>query len=981
MKTMGNIFSGLNIEQKKAVTHKTGPLLIVAGAGTGKTTVITKRIAYLVLQKLASPDEILALTFTNKAAEEMEERVDKIMPYGYTNLWISTFHTFAEKVLQEHGIDIGISPDSQLLDQTGAWLLVNENLDEFDLDYYSPRNNPAKFIKTMLSHFSHLKDEEISPEQYLEYAQNLKLSRDDAESLGGGSEKDEKQRVSEIANAFHVYQQILAKNNKMDFGDLINYCLKLFRQRPNVLKEYQKRFKYILVDEFQDTNWAQYDLIKMLSKPENNITVVADDDQSIYRFRGASMSNVIQFSKDYKSTAKLSLVKNYRSGQEILDLSYDFIQLNNPNRLEKAENINKKLVSVSKEKAYIEHLHCKDALSEARVVAQTIISLKNSDKDATWNDFAVLVRANAHSEPFSEALGVFGVPNQNYSALGLYKTPLAMNIISFMKILDDYHESRALFRIVSAPFLDISAEDIIKMNHFAYKKSVSLYEVLKTPQRAGVASNSSLVEINRLFGWITKYSSEAKIKKASLIILDWLNDGYVQYIQSLPEQESAAQFLILKSFYGHIKQIEDSIPDSRIHDIIRVIEGEVASGDAGSMPVDISAGPEMVRVMTIHSAKGLEFKYVFLVNMVDRRFPSIERKEAIEIPSDLVKEIIPQGDAHLEEERRLFYVGMTRAKLGLFFTSAENYGGSQKKKLSRFLSELSEVQKGFKPSSNTIDSGITDFAVRQPVARSKKFNLVLPSRFSFTQLKIFDECPFAYKMQFLLKVPLPGKFVFSYGTTMHSTLQQFIQSVAVSARARQVGLFSDTSDSTGVIPDEGYILDLYEKNWIEDWYEDENQKKRYKAKGKDALRMFYKKFAENEIPKTIALERLFNLKIGGYSIVGKMDRVDLVSGGAVAIIDYKTGSVPKQGKLSLGDKRQLLVYQIASEEVFGEKVEKLVFYYLDEGVEIEFLGSREEKDEVKKWILDTINSIKTSSFEPNSSKHICDYCDYFFDYA
>ncbi|PIP67020.1 MAG: hypothetical protein COW93_02500, partial [Parcubacteria group bacterium CG22_combo_CG10-13_8_21_14_all_41_9] len=205
---------------------------------------------------------------------------------------------------------------------------------------------------------------------------------------------------------------LLHENNKMDFGDLINYCLQLFRERPNVLKEYQKQFKYILVDEFQDTNLAQYELVRMLALPQNNITVVADDDQSIYRFRGASMSNVIQFSKDYKDVAKVSLIRNYRSGQEILDSAYDFIQLNNPNRLEVNQTIDKKLIANTKEKAHVEHLHCKDASSESKVISETILSLKEKDKSATWNDFAILVRANSQAEEFADMLAMANIPHQ-----------------------------------------------------------------------------------------------------------------------------------------------------------------------------------------------------------------------------------------------------------------------------------------------------------------------------------------------------------------------------------------------------------------------------------------------------------------------------------------------------------------------------------------------------------------------------------------
>src|SRR3989338_8192781 len=359
----------LNDEQKKAVTHDGGPLLIVAGAGTGKTTAITQRIGWLVEQEKCKPDEILALTFTDKAASEMEERVDRILPYGYIDLWILTFHSFAEKILQQHGLEIGLPNDFKLLNQTNQWMLVRQNLDRFDLDFYRPLGNPTKFIHALIKLFSRAKDEVVSAADYLKYAESLKLNLDnkdfikdfiDKETLKTLSAKERKillaqeiKKTDEIANAYHVYQQLLLENNALDFGDLINYCLELFKKRPAVLGKYRQKFKYILVDEFQDTNFAQYELVKLLAAPRNNITVVGDDDQAIYKFRGASVSNILEFKKDYPKATEIFLTTNYRSTQDILDLSYKFIQQNNPDRLEvklakgKTKKFSKRLEAVT----------------------------------------------------------------------------------------------------------------------------------------------------------------------------------------------------------------------------------------------------------------------------------------------------------------------------------------------------------------------------------------------------------------------------------------------------------------------------------------------------------------------------------------------------------------------------------------------------------------------------------------------------------
>ncbi|MBI2636884.1 MAG: UvrD-helicase domain-containing protein [Parcubacteria group bacterium] len=992
MNTGGDILKDLNPEQKKAVTHQSGPLLIVAGAGTGKTTVITRRLGWLIMEQGLRSDEILALTFTNKAADEMIERVDKLLPYGYVDLWVSTFHTFCQRILDSHALDIGLPGDVGLLDDTGQWLLVREHLAKFDLDYYQPTNNPTKFIRSMLSHFSRLKDEEITPEAYLAYAEGLKASSDDMEASGGKSKRAPTPpnppsgrggNIVEMANAYHTYQQLLLDNNKMDFGDLINYTLKLFRERPNVLKKYQTQFKHVLVDEFQDTNWAQYELVKILAKPQDNLTVVADDDQSIYRFRGASMSNVIQFSKDYRDVATVSLVKNYRSGQEILDAAYDFIQLNNPNRLEAAKqfDLNKKLVAQTKETANVEHLHAKTAHDEARMVAETIAELKKRDRDATWNDFAVLVRANSQAAIFEDALASTNIPHQNYAASGLYKTTIVANILAFFDVLDDYHESRAIFRLLNLPFLSIPIEDIVKLNHYAAKKSITLYEILLKPQAAGVSNEDSVLEMGRLRSWIEKYGDSAKREKPTSVLFDWMKDeGYFDYLNGMPDADSVRKYRYLRHFWEHLKEIEAALADARVKDIVNIIKQERESGDSGSLPPDAEAGPEMVRDMTVHSAKGLEFEYVFVTNLVDRRFPTIERKEAIEIPDALVKEVIPEGDHHLEEERRLLYVAMTRAKAGLFFTSAENYGGVQKKKLSRFLVELAEAHPSFTPSTAALAGDHASFFPKVRRAPKQDFKLPIPKRFSFTQLKIFDADPFEYKLQFIYKVPMKGKYVFSYGSTMHATLQQFFQLFSQKHRGGQTNLFSQpdpsatpslrsgsVQDDMGVTLEE--LLDMYEKSWIDDWYEDAEQKEKYHKQGRSRLKDFYEHLSQSgEVPKVKALERGFSIRIGEYTIVGRMDRVDALADGPVRIVDYKTGA-PKT-KLSKEDKYQLLIYQIAAEEVFGEKVRELVYHYVDaENIkhgenQVSFIGNDADKQEVKDWVLAVIKRIHESDFAP-----------------
>ena len=967
--------SKLNKEQKEAVIYEKGPCLIVAGAGTGKTTVITQRIVNLIEKCLAKPEEILAVTFTEKAASEMQERVEKNLEYGYVDLWISTFHAFCERVLRDHALDIGLDPDFKILDQTSGWLLARQNLDKFDLKYYKALGNPTKFIQALISHFSHCKDQEVYPEDYLEYADKLK-TRDDA------PEDSEAERIKEIANAFHVYQQILLENNCLDFGDLINYCLKLFKKRPLILKKYHEKFKYILVDEFQDTNWSQYELIKLLASPENNLTVCADDDQAIYRFRGASFSNIVQFKKDFPETKQISLIRNYRSFQNILDQAYNFIQVNNPDRLEFVNKIDKKLLANNKGKGIIERIQAKNLDEEVGLTLKKILEILKKDKTASYNDFAILVRANNSAIPFIKALERANLPFQFLASRGLYSKPVILDVISYFKLLDNYHEGAAAYRILNLPFLEISDADISSITQYSHKRTKSLFETLQElPLIPGISAKTQQ-KIAFILSLIKKHSLSGREKSVSEILVAFLEDsGYLKYLISAGQQEKID---LLNQFYKKVKTFEEANIDSSLKNFMYEMNLELESGEEGKLEFDPEQGPDMLKVMTIHSAKGLEFKYVFLVNMVDKRFPTIERKNPIELPDELIKDIKPKGDVHLQEERRLCYVAMTRAKNSLYFTSAQDYGGQRKKKLSRFLAEMG-YSDNFQFSISNFQNELTAEKVKAPVFEKVKPEY-LPKHFSYSQLAAFEKCPLQYKFAFILKVPVRGKAVFSFGRTMHNTLARFLKDANENNKAKQDNLFGKPSSakaSEGSLISFNEFVKTYERSWIDEWYENKKQKEEYYKLGKKIIKNFYDDFVKNppkiiKINNSLALEIPFNLKVGGYTLFGVIDRIDELSDG-VAILDYKTGRVKE--KLDFEDKEQLLIYQIATEEVLKLKPKQLTYYYLEDDKKTSFWGSQKDIEAQKEKIIKEIEQIKNSEFEPTPGwqcqccdfKDICDY--------
>ncbi|MFA6422605.1 MAG: UvrD-helicase domain-containing protein [Candidatus Buchananbacteria bacterium] len=988
---MSQLLEKLNTEQAEAVSHDKGPLLIVAGAGTGKTTVITHRIAYLINSGKCNSEEILALTFTDKAAGEMEERVDRLLPYGYVDLWISTFHSFAERILKEHGLEIGLPNDFKLLNSTQQWLLIRKNLDKFDLDYYRPLGNPTKFIHALLKHFSRAKDENISASEYLEYVQSLKLDNDNCNFISGSlNEKEIKalskedleeltaieiKKQSEIADAYHVYQKLLLDSNALDFGDLINYCLKLFSTRKNLLLKYRSQFKYILIDEFQDTNLAQYELIKLLSAPVNNITVVGDDDQSVYKFRGASVSNILQFKDDFPESKEILLNQNYRSAQEILDLSYKFICQNNPNRLEvklakNGKTLSKRLLASSKDQAEIAHLHGDNLQDEINLTVNKIIELYNKNPDPRWSDFAILVRANSGAEDFIYAFEKAKVPYNFCASKGLYSKKIIINLLCYLKLLDNHHESPAMYRIVSMPLWQLSHQDIVNLNYFANRKGWSLFEVLNEVGLCKNISADGLAKITLILAQLKRGAQMVREgKKATEIMQEFLNSsGYLKSLTATDSADNLEQINYLNQFFKKTKEFEKENPDNSLRVFMEMINLEIESGEEGSINQNVEdSSPNVVKIMTVHAAKGLEFKYVFIVNMVDKRFPAIERSEPIELPAKLVKEIIPEGDIHLQEERRLFYVAMTRAKGGLYFTSATDYGGARDKKLSRFLIELEELglslAKESKRDKNEYEK-ITNKSA-QEIKRE-----LLPQKFSFTQIKAFESCPYQYRFAHILKIPTSGKPVFSFGKTMHSTLQKFIALALSRKNSKQIDLFGQESKNASA-PSLAELIKIYEESFIDDWYPTKQIKEEYFNKGKVALKMFYENYVSN-LPDVINLEYGFNLKIGDYGLRGVMDRVDKLGEG-IKIVDYKTGKA--KDKLTSEDKEQLLIYQIAAETVLKKKVNELSFYYLEEGREESFLGTEKELAKVKEKVIKIIDEIRKGYFPANPSE-LCKYCDF-----
>jgi DNA helicase-2/ATP-dependent DNA helicase PcrA len=945
----------LNSEQLQAVNHKKGPLLVIAGAGTGKTTVITERIKHLILEEDLNPAEILALTFTNKAAAEMEERVDVALPYGYTQMWILTFHAFCERVLRAEALSIGFNSKFKLLTQSEAIQFVRTNLFAFDLDYFRPLGNPTKFVEGMLQHFSRLQDEDIIPAEYLAWVKKQKAK------VKGQSDKLEIKKWNELSKAYKKYDELKTKGDFLDFGDLITKTLLLFRQRPNVLDAYQKQFKYILVDEFQDTNIAQNGLVKLLAN-KGNITVVADDDQSIYKWRGAAVSNVLQFRQSFPKTKIITLTQNYRSNQTILDKAYALIQHNNPDRLEVMEKIDKKLVAVKKGQSQVGFLHTDRVENEAEAVAKKIKELVKSKK-YKYQDFAILVRANNHAEPFSRALGRNAIPFQFLGPGRLFKQSEVMDLISYLKVLCNLEDSVSLYRLLAIDFFGIKPLELAKIGSFAKRHNLSLFTAAK---------KKGSIKVQKVLKIIEGHLKLVRKESAGQILYYFLErTGLLQNLISPQDTEAEKKAANIAKFFDKLKTYEIDYPEATVFSVVDWLELAQELGES-PLAADIDWQHEnAVNILTIHSAKGLEFKVVFLVNLVALRFPSLERREQIPIPESVIKEILPQGNAHLQEERRLFYVGMTRSCDQLFLTAADYYGeGKREKKLSPFIFEAlgDEAVSAELQNPKPKPASFLSYNVPKTEDTKHKKSRLHIDYLSYSQIETFKTCPLHYRLRYLLQIPTPPSAPQSFGISLHTALKE-----AYLAAKKGEKISS------------AKFLKILREGWVIEGYTHKAYEEKMFVKAQKFLTEYWQKeFQSKKLP--LGLEQSFvvplpvsageqPLKIGG-----KIDRIDGLTGGKIEIIDYKTGAnVPTQKQVD--HDLQLTFYALAATSLrqlpFNKRPEDvlLTLYYFDTQTKISTQRTSKDLAQAKKEIFAWREKIEKSDFSC-SGGYLCQNCEF-----
>ena len=637
-----SIYDTLNEQQKEAVLHTEGPLLILAGAGSGKTRVLTHRIAYLIEEQGVNPWNILAITFTNKAAGEMRERVDKLVGFGAESIWVSTFHSTCVRILRRHIDLLGYDNNFTIYDSDDQKTLMKDvcKLLQIDTKIFKER--------ALLGTISHAKDELITPEEFRIRAE------------GDFSQK-------KIAEEYEEYEKQLRANNSLDFDDLLVKTLQLLQKQADVLEYYQERFRYIMVDEYQDTNTVQFELIRLLASKYRNLCVVGDDDQSIYKFRGANIKNILNFEHVFEDAKVIKLEQNYRSTSNILNAANAVIR-NNRGRKDKT------LWTDNGDGEKLEFRQFDTAYDEAEYIVGDI--REHVDRgECTYNDNAILYRTNAQSRIFEEKFVTANIPYKIVGGVNFYARREIKDLLSYLKTVDNGQDDLAVRRIINVPKRGIGLTSINRVQEYAVRHEVGFYEALRAVDLIpNIGRGASKLE--SFVALIEHFKTDAQEMSISGLMKEIIEEtGYVESLEAEDSEEAEARIENIDELMSKIVAYEDACEEMNEPPTLSGFLEEVA------LVADIDSldeNSDYVVLMTLHSAKGLEFPHVYLAGLEDGIFPSY-----MTITADDPEEV--------EEERRLCYVGITRAEKALTLTCARRRmirGETQYNKMSRFIKEI-----------------------------------------------------------------------------------------------------------------------------------------------------------------------------------------------------------------------------------------------------------------------------------------------------
>ena len=967
----------LNAEQRAAVEHGEGPLLVVAGAGTGKTRVITERIRNLLeTDPELAGENILGLTFTNKAAGEMKRRVVKAVGERAEGVWLSTFHKFClEKILQ------AANPDLVPLEDVDHWILMRRHIVELELNHFKRLADPGEFLNDFVRFFSRCQDELISPDDYRQYVEDLQRRyegrKKSLEPDARAQEEEELARQAELARAYRVSERLLRERNLLTFGAQLMQAVQLLRSDEALLEKLREQYRYILVDEFQDTNIAQLELLWLLAGERRNIVAVGDDDQAIYRFRGASFGSFTIFLKKFcgasepKSAAGkgkflVSLTQNYRSTSRILRVAGEVISHNEKSPLLPPKKLNTS--NSEGEKIRVAEFATPD--EEAHWIASEIERLHTPGN--SWRSFAVLYRKHTHRTRLLDALRRREIPFviRKFSILS---STLVRDLLAWLRLIAVPADNVACARVLAAPYWGLEPRDLVRLAERAEKNHRRpLSDELETAQRElpFAREGSRLPELVTL---LTRLRQVAR-KAAATGVLEELIAGLA--LAPLP---SEADRHYLDRFVSFVKEWEKKSEGKSLRDFIQYLNYFAEAH--GDIHLEEEPYEDAVQLMTVHAAKGLEFPHVFIMHLNKRDFPSGPRPVVFEFPAELMKEEKPAGDFQIQEERRLFYVALTRAQRRLTLSTVVN----KWKKPSLFLDDflmnpkiqkfdtaqsspkvivpLAEETAGAAPDSADPSqlfgpSGENTRAYSRVALWAKAYHppIAEPLQLSASAIETYQRCPMQYLFANVWRIRGGPHAMMTFGNVMHTTIKEF----AALVRERRKVPFSE-------------VAAIYEREWSSAGFPDDYQEEEYRKAGLEQLEHFHRSYSAAP-PDMLYQEKGFELHLDHDVIVtGRMDQVNRLGEKEIEIVDYKTGK-PKDTKKA-AESLQLSVYALAAEEVLELHPSRLAFYNLASNEPVETARDSKALAKTKQTIGGVADQIRAGDFAAKPGFH-CGYCDF-----
>jgi len=964
----------LNPEQRQAVEHGEGPLLIIAGPGSGKTRVITERIVWLLENvRGLQPANILAVTFTDKAAAEMKERVRKALgsPPGLPH--ISTFHAFCYEVLRKRHFE------RRLLDKVDVWIFLRRRMTELGLDFYQKLAEPGAFLHDLNEFFSRCQDELIEPEDFEAFVAKAEIEfQRRAPRLDPAERKLEEEEVlkrKELARVFRNSRKLIEDAGCSSLGSLISEAVRLFDREPEVLDYYHARFRYVLVDEFQDSNFAQVELLRRLVASPYNITAVGDDDQAIYRFRGAAHGAFQMFHRTFAGAKVVNLHRNYRSTKRILRAA-DVVIARNTHEEKK-----KPLRTEHGEGERVFLLESPDYPSEAAWIADEIDRLHQKEA-RPFGDIAVLYRAHNHRDLLVDELRLRNIPF-SIRGLSILSTVILRDLIAYLNLVHSPHNNVSLTRVQLAPRWRFPEELSLELRKAAGNSRCSLYDALQSWEKASAQnalSPTGWAELKALLNDLRKAAERLPVTALFDRLIEKLQVGFL-----LEESDG----VYLNAFRKFLADWEAKSDTRKLREFMEYFQYFQDAGGKVEAP-EPENPTNAVQMMTVHAAKGLEFPVVFILSVAPRRFPHSEQRPVIEFPDELRKGPEPPPDIHQQEERRLFFVAMTRARERLYVSSVVKPGRKPSAFVDDLLSNPPVTSRGIEriqvseappqdtappkklalsePRMREVQPGLFSDAAMAPAVHPDVAGWAGQSpaaapdgklQLSATAIEDYLSCPLKFKFSHVLKIPTGPQPALTFGNIMHQSVRHYFE-----LRRKAMPSFES-------------IEAFYLRAWRDAGYEDTYQEQSYKTAGLAQLREFVERQNQISIPADgVRAEIAFRFPLGDVELDGRIDQINPVGATgdqAVELVDYKTGR-PRSQK-DADKSLQLSIYALAAREQLRLKPARLTFYNLTNNQPVSTVRTSKDLEETVATVREVAEQIRSLLFPPTPG-YVCRWCDF-----